>query len=87
LAETSLHDTATILLFLEPLFRVKKMTKEPELADAFGIGASPAKTVKVPKAVNNVLACSALAGFTLLLTVLSKEYLAPRLEKKLKLLL
>lgn len=47
-------------------------------SDAFGIGASPAKGVKIPKTSTTSLASAAVSGWSLLLTVMSREYLSSR---------
>jgi hypothetical protein len=85
-AETCLQDVANIVTILEPLFGSKSVIKPesllPEKSDAFGIGASPAKSsVKIPKCSSSSLAAAAVSGWSLLLTVMGQEYLSSRVHR------
>ncbi|XP_021957699.1 interferon-related developmental regulator 2 isoform X2 [Folsomia candida] len=89
LAETCLQDVANLITLLEPLFGAKgeklvnnkDVEKLVEKSDAFGIGASPAKSVKIPKASTSVLAATAISGWSLLLTIMSPDYLSTRVHR------
>lgn len=91
LAETCLQDVANLVTILEPLFGGGMKTKNDkflqaegveklvvEKSDAFGIGASPAKSIKIPKASTSILAAAALSGWSLLLTIMTPDYLSTR---------
>ncbi len=83
LAESSLDDVSDLLNILEPLFGGNnKVTKAipSDLED--DSTASPSKSsVKIPKTSCASLASAAIAGWSLLITVMSPEFLAQRASK------
>lgn len=88
LAESCTQDISNLLTILEPLFgaggKGKKngaITSEDDVnGDSDDVGASPSKT-KIPKTSNCSLASAAIAGWSLLITLMSREYLALRVHR------
>ena len=83
LAESSLDDISNLLNILEPLFGAqgKEIKSVPSDLDD-NVPASPSKSsVKIPKSSCASLASSAIAGWSLLITVMPSEFLMKRASK------